>query len=154
MRAEIALAEAAHAGAATVKETLVNRQRGNVAWIFVQGPNQSSPGTDFQQSPPEGNKVTGARSGAEELDVAADRVERDVKCLIKDEAATWHHGAIAQIKGMKKTDGADEIARRSEQIGLDTSTGDLIVAAGSENPHLVLFRNPAQDFDSSANLEL
>src|SRR5437660_1257322 len=54
---------------------------------------------------------------------------------------------------MEKTDRAHEVARRSEQIGLDPSTGDVVMAAGSKYANPILFRDLPQQLNTSAKLK-
>src|SRR5207237_10197818 len=59
MRAEFALAETAHSGAAAVGETLVNQNCGDGTGAFVKLPNHTAAGPELEQAFSKRDAVTG-----------------------------------------------------------------------------------------------
>src|SRR5947208_16529329 len=119
MRAEFALAETAHSGAAAVEETLVNWNCGDVAGAFVKRPNHTGAGAELEQGFSKRDEVTGTGGRPKKLDLASDRAGGKLEGLIKDKTATRHDRAIAQIEGMKEANRTDEVVHVTKQIIID-----------------------------------
>src|SRR5205085_7845938 len=136
----------AHRVAATIKETLVDWNGGDVAGVFLQRPDQPGAGADFQQCFAKRNEVTGARGRAEEFDVTSDAVGGELESLTEDQTAAGHDRTIAQIEGVKKTDRTDEVALTTEQIVLDLGAYNFDTPLRTENTDLVLLGEIVRKF--------
>src|SRR4029077_10516711 len=100
MRPEIAFAEAAHRGAATIKETFVDWNGVDVAGASLQRPDHPGAGADFQHCFANRNEVTGTRGRAKEFYVASDGAGGELESLTEDKTAAGHNRTIAQIQGV------------------------------------------------------
>src|SRR5438874_2533456 len=160
MRPEIAFGEAAHRGAATIKETLVDWNGGDVAGAFLQRPDQPGAGADFQQCLSNRNEVTGPRGRAKEFYVASDGIGGELESLTEDKTAARHDRTIAQIESVKQSDRTHKVPCLTDEFVLDVVTDNFDTPLRAENTDLVFFGDvvgefcPGPDFKLGITLEI